>query len=408
MDVFHGVHSIYQPIVDLDSGTVVAYEALARGLQGSALERPDALFAAAAASGQLDQLDWRCRVTAIADALGRLSPEQYLFINVEPASLGTPCPPEMREVWERGGRELSIVLEITERALTARPADLLRTVAEVRQRGWGIAVDDVGADIRSLALMPLLRPDVIKLDLRLVQQRPDTEVAAIIAAVTAEHERTGALILAEGIETPAHLQTARAMGALIGQGWLFGRPAPLPAISPPGPPRNLRPVSSRLAARESGTPFEVVRRHREIRRGDKELLLAITRQLEGWIPALGGGAVVLSAFQSADRFTPATGLRYEAYARDTALVGAFGVGMDAEPVPGVRGAALAPDDPLCGEWNVMVLGPHQAAALVATDLGDDGPDHARRFDFTLTHDRDLVIDAANTLLARVAPVPAPR
>jgi EAL domain-containing protein (putative c-di-GMP-specific phosphodiesterase class I) len=78
------------------------------------------------------------------------------------------------------------VLEITERALTDRPAELSRKVAEHRSAGRGIALDDIGADVRSLALLPLIEPDVIKLDLRLVQDRPSTDQAAIVSAVAAE------------------------------------------------------------------------------------------------------------------------------------------------------------------------------------------------------------------------------
>ena len=131
----------------------------------------------------------------------------------------------LRELWERAPSELDVVVEITERALTDRPAELLHAVQASATRGWGIALDDVGADARSLALMPLLRPDVIKLDLRLVQDQPTSEVAEIVNAVNAERERTGAVVLAEGIETEEHLETARALGATLGQGWLFGRPA---------------------------------------------------------------------------------------------------------------------------------------------------------------------------------------
>ena len=54
-----------------------------------------------------------------------------------------------------------------------RPAELLAAVERLRARGWGVALDDVGADHRSLALMPFVRPDVIKLDLRLVQANSD-------------------------------------------------------------------------------------------------------------------------------------------------------------------------------------------------------------------------------------------
>ena len=75
--------------------------------------------------------------------------------------------------------------------------------------------------------MPLLRPDVIKLDLRLVQAQPTPEIAAIAGAVGAQAERTGATVLGEGIETEEQAQYARALGATLGQGYLFGRPGPL-------------------------------------------------------------------------------------------------------------------------------------------------------------------------------------
>ena len=74
------------------------------------------------------------------------------------------------------------------------------------------------------------------------------------------------------------------------------------------------------------------------------------------------------------------------------------------PAPGVRGASLGPGDPLRGEWDVIMVGPHFAAALVARDCGDDGPDADRRFDFVITHDRDLVVRAAQPLLDRLLPV----
>ena len=80
---------------------------------------------------------------------------------------------------------------------------------------------------------------------------------------------------------------------------------------------------------------------------------------------------------------------------------ATGVGQ--EPLPGVRGADLAPNDPLCGEWNVIVVGPHFAGALVARDLGDDGPDATRRFDYALTYDRDLALAAARALMHWIVP-----
>jgi EAL domain-containing protein (putative c-di-GMP-specific phosphodiesterase class I) len=221
-----GVRSVFQPIVELDTGRVVAYEALARGPEGP-LERPDLLFAAARDDGRLAELDEICRAAAFRGAVGQgLLAPLSVFVNVEPEVLDSAPLDDLLAIAERAPGNLRIVLEITERALAARPAELLQTVDRVRALGWAVAVDDVGADAMSLAFLPLLSPDVVKLDLRLVQDRPGPAVAEIMNAVNAHAERTGAVVLAEGIETEEQLATARALGATLGQGWLFGRPGP--------------------------------------------------------------------------------------------------------------------------------------------------------------------------------------
>jgi EAL domain-containing protein (putative c-di-GMP-specific phosphodiesterase class I) len=393
------VRSVYQPIVDLDSGAVAGWEALARGPEGSPLERPDLLFAAADEAGRLVQLDWECRVAAVRGALDAgIGRRRALFINVEPRALGSAAPDHLALDWKRAAEELDVVVEITERSLTERPAELLAAIETMRARGWRIALDDVGADTRSLALMPLLRPDVIKLDLRLVQEQPTLEIAAIVNAVNAESERTGAVILAEGIETHEQLATARALGARLGQGWLFARPGDID----PAAPTAVGSLPRTIPAASAGiTPYEIVAGARQARRAPKGLLLAISHHLENEALPLAEGAVVFGAFQEAERFTPYTHTRYERMAAKAAFVAALGHGMDADPAPGVRGAALAENDALRGEWSVAVLGPHFAGALVAVDLGDDCDDMQRRFDYCLTYDRDLVIAAATVLMRRV-------
>lgn len=322
-----------------------------------------------------------------------------IFVNVEPdAALEKSVRDDLSPPDGLRG-----FVEITERALTARPAELLDEIARLRGLGWGVALDDVGADVRSLALMPLLRPDVVKLDLRLVQEQPDTEVAEIVNAVLAERERSGASIVAEGIETEAHLAAARALGATLGQGWLLGRPAPLAAVPPRmGAAPAIVQDNSGTAAR---TPYEAVAPGRDVRRSDKALLLAMSLHLERQAALVGSGAIVLSAFQDARHFTPKTLRRYERLAASSSFVVALGVGMPGRPAAGVRGAELDPEDPLHGEWSVAVLGPHFAAALVAVDLGDDGPEMSRRFEYALTYDRASVVEAAHTLVRRVERLP---
>ena len=121
--------------------------------------------------------------------------------------------------------------------------------------------------------------------------------------------------------------------------------------------------------------------------------------------AAGDSAVVLAAFQDATFFTAATHRRYTALVRSCSFVAALGQNMPAEPLPGLRGAVISPGDPLLGEWDIAVLGPHFAGCLVARDLGDTGPDMTRRFEFILSHDRELTIRVAASLMSRVWPEP---
>ena len=397
------VTSAFQPIVELDSGRVVAYEALARGPEGP-LRTPDALFAAARAAGCLTELDQACRGAALRGAVeqGLLAP-LTVFVNVEPDALDDAPLAALFDSADPFPADLRVVLEITERALAARPAELLRTVARVREFGWAVALDDVGAESLSLAFMPLLRPDVVKLDLRLVQGRPGPAIAEIMNAVNAYAEATGAVVLAEGIEDGRHLTMARALGATLGQGWLFGRPAP-------GAVRGRRAGALRLpAARPSDaeasdtSPFACLPPEVAVREAPKALLSELSRQLERQALRLGETCVVASAFQEARWLTPATRRRYRHLAEHVGFVATLAEDLPVEPVAGVRGASLVADDPVRGEWDVVVLSPHFSAALLARDLGDDGPDLDRRFAVALTYERDTVVRAGCALLSRVAP-----
>ncbi len=394
------VHSVYQPIVRLSDRRPVGYEALARGPSGSSLESPAALFALAGEEGLTTELDWECRRAALQGALDAgLRSDEAIFVNLEPATLGTEPPPQIRPLLEDAVERLNVFVEFTERDLSDRPTELLQQVNRLRSLGIGVALDDVGADPRSLALMPFLAPEVIKLDLSLIQGRLSRDTAEIVHAVNAEVERGGALLVAEGIETESHIRRALALGAEYGQGWLFGRPGPLPSErgdgAGPALPRR-EPFAS------EATPFEIVAGQRPLRRGAKWLLLELSRSIEAQTANQGGAAVILSTFQSAEYFTPQTAARYSSLAGDAALVGALGVGLTAEPAPGVRGVSLEEAEPLRGEWDVTVIAPHFAAAFVARDLGDGGADMERRFDFALSYDRDLVVEAARAMMKRVA------
>jgi DICT domain-containing protein len=155
------------------------------------------------------------------------------------------------------------------------------------------------------------------------------------------------------------------------------------------------------------TPFEIIAAHRATTRSAKELLIPMSMHLEnkGLEPA--EPVVVLACFQEAAHFTRRARLRFERLAEHASFVGAVGAAMDSAPALGVRGASLAASDRLRGEWDVLVVGPHFAGALVARDCGDDGPDLDRRFDAVITYDRPLVVEAARALLSTLTPARPP-
>jgi EAL domain-containing protein (putative c-di-GMP-specific phosphodiesterase class I) len=399
------IRSVFQPVVDLDTLAVVGYEALARGPAGTPFERPDVLFEAGRTSGRLAELDSACRTAAFDGARkARLTAPTWLFVNAEPAVLHTWA---LSPIEEMDGADLPVMVEITERALTHRPAELLAAVARLRTLGWGIALDDVGADSASLALLPLLAPDVIKLDLHLVQRRPGRDIAMVMNAVHAEAERSGALLLAEGLETPEHVRRARAFGATLGQGWHFGAPGPLPAKPAPPPITSRVQLRPRTVQAPGASPFDIVTSSRPPRTADKALLIEVSKQLEEQAAAAGGGSsVVLATFQDARFFTPATRRRYHRLAQTAAFVAALGLDMPPTPLPGVRGGVLKPGDPLLDEWDIAVVGPHFAGTLVARQLpGQETGDDDAQYSFVLSHDRQLAVAVATGLMSRVTPRP---
>jgi hypothetical protein len=259
-------------------------------------------------------------------------------------------------------------------------------------------LDDVGAQPASLSVLPFVHPDVVKLDRHLTQRPAGGNAARVVNAVGAYAERAGAALLAEGVETREHLDAALGMGARLGQGWLFDRPGPLPDDVRTRRAAATVPFVAAPASPGGRTPYEIVAARRPTAEATKRMLLPLSRYLETKARDQAEPPMLLASLQEARYFTPATARRYAGLARDAALVTVLGTELPGAPVEGVRGIALAGDDPLRGEWNVIVVGPHFAGALVARDLADTGPQEQRRFTYALTYDRDLVLDAARALL----------
>ena len=396
------IRSVYQPIVDLASEQVVGYEALARWTSPDRPGTPD--FGDGA---RLGEIEWASRTAALAGALDAgLDAGTLLFVNVEPRILAHETPNAFLEVLARARQQLRLVVELTERELLSRPRELLEFADQVRDLGWGLALDDVGAHTESLAALPFLDPNVIKLDISLVQNDPSAEQARLLTGVLAHSERLGTALLAEGIETPEHLERARTLGAAFGQGYLFGRPEALPRVRVTGTteiPGVERPRPSGPSEPDGfWTPGAT-------RIARKPVLERLSAQLERQAANQVDPSVLLMTFQHADRLAPVAE-RLRQVAAACRFVGVLGVDMPPEPVAGVRGAAVPADDPLTQEWTIVVVSAHYAGALIAREIEPPhgtGPvaDQERRFAFQLTHVRDTVVETGRRLLRRFEKVP---
>jgi EAL domain-containing protein (putative c-di-GMP-specific phosphodiesterase class I) len=123
-----------------------------------------------------------------------------------------------------------ITLECTEQQAVSDIGPLVKQVKSLRRLGFGFAIDDAGAGYASFSLIAALRPSVIKIDREIAYgiARDDAK-QALVEAFVSFGGRIGALLLAEGIEKRADLAMLTALGVDLGQGYLLGKPAAVPA-----------------------------------------------------------------------------------------------------------------------------------------------------------------------------------
>ncbi|WP_258727029.1 sensor domain-containing phosphodiesterase [Cellulomonas sp. NS3] len=394
------LHSVYQPLVDLRTGATLGHEALLRGPAGTPWSSPLTLLEDARAAGRLVELERASLTAAFAGAAGdHPAAAATLFVNVEPQTLTQHLEPVL-ELLDRRPDGLQVVVEITERALAAEPARILAAADRLRTAGCAIALDDVGARPASLAFVPLLRPEVVKLDLGLLRTLEDPQTVVVAGAVRDYAEQSGAEVVAEGVEDADDLTRAVVLGATLGQGWYWGRPGPVPGAAQHLPGRFA--AHAPVPSQHRTTPFDLAAAVRTVQRVPKRLLVPLSTTLELAAQHSLVPPMVLSCFQHERYVTPATARRYAGLAQRLPFVAALGEDMPAEPAPGVRGWALDAHDPLVEEWTVLVLGAHAASALVARAAGHADADGDRPFDMVVTHDRALVTAAARAVVRRLS------
>ena len=226
---------VYQPVINLETFDVLGYEVLARGPLQSQLHLPDILFNVARDQGRVEELDRVCRVMAARG--GATLPDDALrFINTEPVNLFFRSRSDLfvEEFVSATPEPLrsKTIMEITEKSIIDDFGHFREVVAQLRERGFRIAIDDAGAGYSGLQTMVEIEPDFIKLDISLIRG-VDTSIVKqkLIKTLREFCTDAGITLIAEGIETEEQLAVLKELQIPYGQGYLFAHPgSPYPLM----------------------------------------------------------------------------------------------------------------------------------------------------------------------------------
>jgi EAL domain-containing protein (putative c-di-GMP-specific phosphodiesterase class I) len=229
-----GLAMVVQPIVDIRSGDVHAYEALARfsrpGMDGGPLH----WFALAEQLGERAALERACLRLAL-ELFERRPAGTSVSLNLSaPVLLEGRTMDMLERAGARGTCELDgLIVEVTEETLVRSDMQLLDALQPLRARGARLAVDDMGAGYSGLRQITTVRPSYLKLDRSLVSDiHRDSERAALVGALAGYAHQVGSLLVAEGVETAEELRVVRELGVPLVQEFYLGKPAaPWPQVS---------------------------------------------------------------------------------------------------------------------------------------------------------------------------------
>ena len=240
------LYPVFQPLVRLSdlpgpgNGSkgggpeVYGYECLTRATVDGGTASPSVMFDLARGAGFLFQMDLAARRAAIAGAAAH-GIQQKVFVNFTPNSIynARSClNSTVRLVDDVGLERSQVVFEIVETERLPEIPHLKRIVEYYRERGFGVALDDVGTGFSSMEVLLALKPDYVKLDMSLTRGVDVDEDKAFVTGKLLELVRgLGLRAVAEGIETPGELGWVREQGVDLGQGFLFARAATPPPLS---------------------------------------------------------------------------------------------------------------------------------------------------------------------------------
>ncbi len=222
---------VYQPVVDLDTGKIVAAEALVRWVndRGETV-KPAALVSIAEERGFVGEITTLVLGKAVEELGDLLATSDFritLNITAEDLMNGRFLPQLARSMLAAGVKARSIGLELTERSTVNQEA-AIQALSQLKKAGHTVYIDDFGTGYSSLAYLHRLDAGAIKID-RVFTQTVGTQAvtASVVPQILDMASKLRLLVVVEGIETREQADYFRAAGSgILGQGWFFGHPVP--------------------------------------------------------------------------------------------------------------------------------------------------------------------------------------
>jgi PAS domain S-box-containing protein len=224
----------FQPLISLESGRAVGFEALVRWRRDGALVPPGRFVALAEQTGDIRAIGEEVLRQACAAAAGWRAPdgaEPFVAVNVSPVQLADPrFPAQVARALNASGLDPQrLELEVTESVLAVDLDAAARRLASLRALGVAVAVDDFGTGYSSLALLSRLPFTRLKIDRCFVAEENGN--TAILETIVALARRLGLATTAEGIETETQMLRVAGIGIDVGQGFHFAEPVPREAAA---------------------------------------------------------------------------------------------------------------------------------------------------------------------------------
>lgn len=227
------IEVFYQPVRSVGDGRLVGLEALVRWRQSTdAYANPSSFITAAERTGAITRLDEHVLRKAITEASDWRTQAQPVYVSVN-LSATTLARSQLvakidRMLGDVGLPPRRLQVEITETALIDDLADAVRQLSALRALGVKVAIDDFGTGHASLNYLQSLPIDVVKIDRSIVTAAAsDDRSRRLLEGVSHLCELLDQQIIAEGVESPAHLACLHEIGIPMAQGFLLGRPAPV-------------------------------------------------------------------------------------------------------------------------------------------------------------------------------------